>query len=339
MTLGSLAMNPHPQALSRLLWLASLVGATGGCGDDGGAETTASTSGDTTRGSDTTRGDDATAADTTAADTTHGSSSMSASSTGSTSMGSTDGSSTTAADGETTTGSTTDTGGVLPAGGTIIPLYTYPSDPTWEAVAAAKQAYPEVEVVAIINPGSGPGTMLDPLYDSGITALQDADVTVIGYVYTSYADRSADAVRTDISAYATFYPQLDGIMLDEMSNTPGDEAYYADLSGFAAGLGLGLSVGNPGTSIPESFVDSVDVLFVYESAGLPDPTSLGGWTDAYERTRFAIIPYAVPSLDAGFVSAALEHVGWVYATDDDLPNPWDTLPPYLDELMQQLAAG
>ena len=333
------AMNVHPRhlrGLAPLLWLASLAGAASGCGNDGGGEAT------TPGGS----GSGTTLDSATGGDATNGSTGSSSSSTGSTND-----SSTTAAVDDTTPGSTLtatlgdttmeDPTAIVdtPPGGTIIPLYTYPTDPTWDAVITAKLAYPEVAVVAIVNPNSGPGTELDPSYDSGITALQDAGVMVIGYVYTSYADRPPAAVQTDISTYATFYPQLDGIMLDEMSNVPGDEAYYADLSEFASDLGLGFTVGNPGTNIPQTFANTVDVLFVYEGAGLPDLESLDGWLFIYERERFAIIPHSVESLDAGFVSTALFQVGWIYATDDVLPNPWDTLPSYFDELMQQLAAG
>lgn len=232
-----------------------------------------------------------------------------------------------------------DTGEELEAGGTIIPLYTYPTDPTWATVAAEAMAHPEVEVVAIVNPGSGPGQAPDPNYEAGIAALADAGVTVIGYVYTSYAARPVAEVQADIDAYADFYPEVAGVMLDEMSNVRGDEAYYAGISAYAAGSGLGLSVGNPGTSVPESFVETVDALFIYESQGLPDTDGFEAWLGDYDRESFAIIPHTVAGLEPEFVHEALEHVGWIYVTDDMLPNPWDSLPPYFGELMDQLAAG
>jgi hypothetical protein len=34
-----------------------------------------------------------------------------------------------------------------------------------------------------------------------------------------------------------------------------------------------------------------------------------------------------------------KNVRWVYVTQDDLPNPWDTLPTYLDQLFSAVAAG
>lgn len=330
--------NPRAWCSHRVFTALSLVGAPaamGGCpgGDDGGA----ATEGGTTLGDSTLGG--STLGDSTLGDSTRGTSDSTTATSGVDSTGSTSSTSGDTTPPETGTDTDTDTGEELAPGGTIIPLYTYPTDPTWEVVAAAKADHPEVAVVAIINPDSGPGTRLDPTYAAGITMLQDAGVVVIGYVYTSYAERAANVVQTDISTYASFYPQLDGIMFDEMSNVEGDEAYYAELTSFTEGFGMTMTVGNPGTDVPESFVGTVDTLFIYEDEGLPDPMSLGGWTDAYERTNFAIIPHSVASLDAGFVSAALTHVGYVYATDDVLPNPWDSLPSYFDALVQQLAAG
>jgi hypothetical protein len=323
--------NPQAWCSLRAVTAAlSLVGGLvtmGGC--PGGGDGSATTEGGSTLGGSTLGGS-------TLGEATRGTSDSTTAASGVDSTGST--SSTTSGD-TTPPETSTDTDERPAPGGTIIPLYTYPTDSTWAVVEAAKADHPEVEVVAIINPDSGPGAMLDPTYDAGITMLQDAGVVVIGYVYTSYAARSLDVVQTDISTYAAFYPQLEGIMFDEMSNVVGDEDYYAQLTSFSEGFGMGLTVGNPGTGVPQSFVGTVDTLFVYEDEGLPDPMSLGGWPDAYERSNFAIIPHSVASLDAGFVSAALVHVGYVYVTDDVLPNPWDTLPIYFDELVLQLAAG
>ncbi|MCA9648471.1 MAG: spherulation-specific family 4 protein [Myxococcales bacterium] len=324
----TLASRPLASILAALLALGA-----GGCP---GSDDEGSSDGGSTGANTSTTGDTRTSAPSTSDGL--GSSGMADTSTGGADT-STGGADTSTGGADTSTGADSSTGAVLEAGGTIIPLYTYPTDPSWTTVATAKLEHPEVEVVAIINPGSGPGMVLDPSYDAGITALQAAGVVVIGYVYTSYAGRPAADVQADITSYASFYPQLEGIMFDEMSNVPGNEAYYAGLSTFAAGLGFGFTVGNPGAGIPESFVDTVDTMFVYEAAGLPMPEALGGWTDAYDRSHFAIIPHSVPSLDAGFVSAALQHVGWIYVTDDVLPNPWDSLPSYFGDLMDQLAAG
>lgn len=333
--------SPSPRCVRAIsLALASMLGLA--CGDDGGnADSSSSSGGDSSSATATTSATatSATSASTTTDDTTAGSSSGG-------STGVADSSSSGAASGSTDTSSggagSSSTGetGVMPqAGGTIIPLYTYPTDASWADVATGKQSHPEVGVVAIINPNSGPGPSADANYDVGITALQDAGVIVIAYVHTSYAAREPAEVEAEIATYLDQYPQLDGIMFDEMSNVPGDEDYYTSLSTYAAGLGFDLTVGNPGTDVPESFVGTVDTIFIYEATGTPDPDSLGGWHDGYDRGNFAIIPHSVDSLDTLFVSDALGHVGWIYITDDVLPNPWDSLPPYFDDLLGAVEAG
>jgi hypothetical protein len=75
-------------------------------------------------------------------------------------------------------------------------------------------------------------------------------------------------------------------------------------------------------------------MLAYESAGTPTLASLQKY--AAQREHFGIIPYAT-ALDTGFVKAAAQSVRYVYLTDDDLPNPWDTLPSYFDSLLGALS--
>jgi hypothetical protein len=227
-------------------------------------------------------------------------------------------------------------GASVTSAGTIVPLYTDPPDASWDALAAAATAHPTVKVIAIANPASGPGSQAQAGYTSGIAKLDAAHVLVIGYVPTGYANRSAANVRADIDSWVSFYPGIGGIFFDEMSSAAGDEAYYTSLKDHAGTRGLSLTVGNPGTDTLPSYIGTVDTILIYESAGLPPVSSLGGWHDGVARSNFGVIPYAVGALDTGFVTAARQHVGFIYMTDDDLPNPWDSLPAYFDPLLAAL---
>ena len=121
-----------------------------------------------------------------------------------------------------------------------------------------------------------------------------------------------------------------------MSNTAGDEAYYKGLDQFAKSKGLTVTVGNPGSDTLASFVGTVDTILIYESEGLPKVSSLHVFSGQYDRKNFGVIPYGVPALDASFVAAARADVGFIYLTDDNLPNPWDTLPAYFSSLLAAL---
>lgn len=223
----------------------------------------------------------------------------------------------------------------MSATGCIVPLYTDPGDASWNAIIAAQNAHSTVPVIAIVNPNNGPGSAPSAAYTTGIAALTAARIRVIGYVYTSYGARSTSAVRGDVDDWHAWYPEVGGIFFDEESNDAGGDGYYRDLTSYVKSLGMQLTVGNPGTDTSASYISAVDVTFIYESAGLPSTPLLSDWQSQYPRQSVGIIPYASP-LDLAWVSRARAAVGYIYVTDDDLPNPWDTLPAFFDELLGAL---
>ena len=137
---------------------------------------------------------------------------------------------------------------------------------------------------------------------------------MIGYVATGYASNSTASMEATIDRWKSFYPQLGGIFFDEQSNQAKDVAYYQTLSQYAKAQGLSYTVGNPGTDTAEAFVGALDTM----------------------PSNFGIIPYKVSAVNASFVSTAREYVGYIYLQNDDLPNPWDSLPSYFADLLAAL---
>jgi hypothetical protein len=231
------------------------------------------------------------------------------------------------------------TGTVTPlpseTGATIIPLYSSPTSGHWDAVIAAKKAHPRVPVMAVVNPNNGPGAEARSSYVTGIPKLAAAGIKVIGYVWTDYATRPAAEVQADLRQWRALYPGVTGMFFDEMEHRGGSEAYYRGLTAYAKSLGFDFTMGNPGADSVPSYVGTVDVIFIYESDGLPSSSRLGGWHADYDKKNFGIIPYAV-SMSRTFVTSARQHVGYIYLQDDTLPNPWDTLSSYFDDLLSAL---
>jgi hypothetical protein len=253
------------------------------------------------------------------------------------SSGTTDSSGATGTGGATSSGGTGGAGGhASTAAGTIVPLYSDPTDPSWQAIAMAAAMHPTVTVRAIINPDSGPGTAKDPDYVSGIPPLAAAGIVVLGYVATTNGTKPTASVHGEIDKYQSWYTGIRGIFFDEMSNVAGHEAYYAELTQYAKGLGYQVTVGNPGTDTLPSYVGTVDTILIYESAGVPTLASLGGWYAQHDKSNFGVIPYGVATLDTAFVAGARADVGFIYLTSDTLPNPWDTLSPYFSGLLGAL---
>jgi hypothetical protein len=219
--------------------------------------------------------------------------------------------------------------------GTIVPLYTPPTDPSWDLVAAAKRQHPTVPVYAVINPANGPGGGVDANYAAGISKLTDAGVKVLGYVRTGYASRAQSDVKVDVDHWHGWYPQVQGIFFDEESYRDGNDSYYRALTAYAKLNGLSFTVGNPGVDSAPSFVGACDVTLIYESRGLPSLDKLQGWHSNYARTYFGIIPYGT-QLDDTFVRNAKAYVGYIYVNADLLPNPWDSVASYFPQLLADL---
>jgi hypothetical protein len=223
------------------------------------------------------------------------------------------------------------------AAGIMVPLYTYPGG-TWDTVAQVKRAHTDVPIVAIVNPASGPGFSKDSNYESGIANLKSAGVTVLGYVSTAYTNRDIAAVKSDMDRWKSWYPAVDGIFFDEQTNWAGQEWYYDQADSYAKSKGLSFTVGNPGANSIPSYLDTVDVVLIYESPGLPNLSNYQSWSSA-NNAKLGMIPFGVGSMPNQWIEDATALVGWIYVTHDVLPNPWDSIPPYLENMAELLDDG
>ena len=218
--------------------------------------------------------------------------------------------------------------------GLMIPLYIYPGT-DWSKLITIRNGNPDVPIIAIINPNNGVGTVRDPNYVNGIKALKSAGIMVIGYVWTDYGAKSISSATTEINKYKSWY-SVSGIFLDSMSNTPGKENYYKTLSDYAKSKGLKYVVGNPGADTQQSYIGTADTLNIYEGAGVPDVSYFGGWHSAYDKQHFSFIAYGTTNLDMQYIKDISNYVGLLYVTDDGSPNPFDSLPTYLNNLVEAL---
>jgi hypothetical protein len=223
--------------------------------------------------------------------------------------------------------------------GMIIPLYLYPDSTSsnWDPLFAAHAANPAVPIIAIVSAGlTAPTGKADAHYQRAVARLLAAGIRVAGYVPTTYGDRPVDEVKANIDRWLTHYPGIDAVFFDEQGYEVGQEDHYRQLAAYARARGMTMTIGNPGTDIPESFVGVLDTTMIYESKGLPTAARIGGWHAKYDRKNFGIIPYGCTEADLAFVATAKQTVGWIYLQSDVLPNPWDSLPPFLGALVASL---
>lgn len=212
-----------------------------------------------------------------------------------------------------------------------IPSYFYPdcgSNPAcyWGQL---DNAIPKVGL-AIINPADGPGGSLNSDYASQTLTTQGLGGIVLGYVFTSYGTRPLSEIETDIDKYYTWYG-VDGIFFDEGFSTDCSAlSYYQTLNNYVkAKGGKGITVINFGDNTPECYVNATDILLIFEDAFVNYPAwQPSPWVFNYPASRFWHLVYATPenNLLTALQLSSARNAGWIYVTNDDVPNPWDTLP-------------
>lgn len=139
---------------------------------------------------------------------------------------------------------------------------------------------------------------------------------------TFASTRPASAVISDIQKYKNWY-KVNGIFFDEMSNTPGEEYYYANLSSYAGSIGLLPSVGNVGTTVPNAYAGTMNVFVVSEGSGLAELSSITH--SAPTGVDLGAIAFGIPSINQSYVSTISKSVRYLYFTDFTLPNPYGSL--------------
>lgn len=110
----------------------------------------------------------------------------------------------------------------------IVPMYGW--DAGWSEIIYAKEEDKGIEIIAAINPSSGPGAGKDSYWAGVADDLQDAGIKVVSYISTAYAGRGGGDVKNEIDYYYDWY-DLDGAFLDEVSPSAND--YYEELGGYA----------------------------------------------------------------------------------------------------------
>lgn len=231
--------------------------------------------------------------------------------------------------------------------GVLIPLYIYPADvftnTTYNSIIDQAKTYHRIPTMVVLNPGSGPGTVVDGNYTAAIKRLRGAGVTVLGYVHTTHAGRALADVKADVSTWLALYPMIDGIFVDEMTNDDSapNRAYFTALTAHIHNSGLFPSVANPGSGVGIAYFteECADIIIIYEGSGAPAEATIkgdfdGGYMDVSYRRRGALI-YNATELNSGaptYVSPATvkttaKYVGWTYVTADTAGNPWDVFDP------------
>ncbi len=227
-----------------------------------------------------------------------------------------------------------------------IPAYFYPDLGQPGSLWDEAMAVPEGPRVLVFNPNSGPGAAQDPAYlNMATTATNQGDITLLAYVSTSYGARDPNAVLADIASYAAWYP-VSGFFFDEAPGVETCDAAYAQYAAFADAARLGVPGAfialNPGADTCDDYAEFADLLLTFEGDAATYATHTTAMTASPDHIWHLV--YDAPEDSSGHAmfaavdEARANGAGWLYVTDDTLPNPWDTLPAYLDDEATEASA-
>jgi len=235
--------------------------------------------------------------------------------------------------------------------GLYVPLYSKPDlavqGGMWNSIIEAKERHPQVPFLITINPASGPGQERDLIYVNAIGELRRAGIeNILGYVPTDYASEKKGRTLADlknmIDSYRTWYPQVNGIMFDEVSSSISKKEFYKELVNYAKSTGLTTVRGNPGTEIGEGYLEIFDNLSIYENNVLPNFRTLvtSTYYPEYQKAKFSFVVSGIAELDPKYLIAARDYVGYVYINDDNGiavgQNPYDSVSKYFEDLVSLL---
>lgn len=214
----------------------------------------------------------------------------------------------------------------------LIPAYLPPRELTRLAHAVRRPQ------MVVVNPDSGPGAGRSHAYISAVHLLQAAGVRVLGYVPTGYGWRPLQSVVDDVDRYRAWYG-VDGIFFDEAASDAALVPHYRALARAARGDTGRLVVLNPGVPPAPGYFDLANLVVTFEGAYEAYSAAMRqtpDWLRDQPRDRIAHLIYGATRAQA-LSALADSAAGYLYATSGALPNPWRTLPSYLDEEVEALA--
>lgn len=233
--------------------------------------------------------------------------------------------------------------------GIIIPFYIYPSNaftnPDYDNIINLAKTYPEVPITVIINNANGAGAAVDLNFSAAIKRLHGADIKILGYVDSSFTTIPLATVEAEVDKWKSFYPEVDGIFVDQQTNDDNavHSQYYVDLTTYVHSKGFFPCIANPGSPTLERYFKehTADVILTWENNYYPDEATQrgnfqGGYSDYSIYKRGALV-HSQAILDMGQLQLLSKYNGYIYITNNTLPNPWNTVSPYTEETIRALS--
>ena len=214
----------------------------------------------------------------------------------------------------------------------------------WDALILAAS---KIDTIAVVSPDSGPGKARVDEYGSTILKFAHAGGHPIGYVHTAFGARRIDDVKAEIDRWKRLYPEIKGIFIDQQAENASNEkgkfnavtlAYYKEITRHARKVFPGgLIVSNPGHTPSSNFFtpEIADIICINENRRTPE--NVAPVLPAGNPVQFAVM---CAQVDREGMQTILKNLGgptaYVYLTDGEGDNPWDGLPTYYEQMIEQI---
>ena len=210
--------------------------------------------------------------------------------------------------------------------GVLIPFYHFPHlyDQEVQKLISFKREYPDIEFLAIVNPDNGDFSKVQYNFALMIRQLHDANISVLGYVYSSYGKRDPSRLKSRIDAWKKYkYWGVKGIFIDEVNASKQKFDYYKDLSDYIK-KDFSIVVLNPGVIADRAYEKIADIIVVREHNQSQKNDS--------EIEKSALLLHGIE--DFSKIKEDLATYRYVYVTDKNGSNPWDRLSKHMPKLLQ-----
>jgi len=216
----------------------------------------------------------------------------------------------------------------------IVPLYVDPNlgdgKETWQKACSTLHGGS-----VIANPFNGPGPEFNQNYADAIEYCLNHGVQVLGNVNTDYGMTDLNSIIADIDHWFAWYPDLDGILMNQVSTDVSTKGYYEAIHDHVKTDESRVIVGDPGTASEESdwHLQVADVVIIYEGPGAGFDT-VPSWVMTADQDRVGALMYGVPTeaeMRQLVERSRTENIGNMFVTQVTQEGPWNGIPDYFKE--------
>ena len=209
--------------------------------------------------------------------------------------------------------------------GVLIPFYHYPSlsDEEVAKLLQLRKSYPDVKIIAIINPNNGNISGSQPNFAKAIRDLNGSGIVTLGYVYSSYGKRDMNETLKAVENWKRYYKRfgISGIFLDEVD---GSQKEYYDQIAKKVREDFTLLALNPGVEVDEDIFRLADIVVTHEHSNIQP---------CRYRAKSALLLHEQSDLNESH-KKLYECFDYIYITEQKTPHPWGKISSHIEKLLQ-----